>query len=141
MYCYLTETGAAVWSSAMVCYTVMSNVGTLTGSIIQVVLHDKAMSSPEEAHRLESAKQAECEATGPSHEEDAQQSEPSHEKEDAQLSAQEEESPRPPVCGIVGLKENPPFHSLLPALHTSSLGSTDMEISSNDQSLEAGRTL
>ena len=87
----------------MVCYTIMSNIGTPTGSIIQVVLYDEGTCIPKEAQELESASHPESEAT-----------EPSNEEEGTQQQAQEAETPKPPVCGIQLMSDNSHSHSLFP---------------------------
>ena len=112
----------------LVCYTIMSNIGTPTGSIIQVVLHNEGTCIPKQPHELESASLPESETTDPSTEE-----------EGTQQQAQEAETPRPPFCGIQRMSDNSHSHSLFSPMHSSSLGSADMEISCNDESIEAGR--
>ena len=106
----------------------MSNIGTPTGNIIQVVLHDEGTCVPNEQHELESASLSVSVTTDPSNEE-----------EGTQQQAKEAETPRPPVRGKQRNRDNSHSHSLLSPMQSSSLGSMDMELSCNDESIEAGR--
>ena len=121
------------------------------GKIIQVVLHDEATNQAEgtrqPAHQVEGARQPAHQTEGarqPTHEaEGARQ--PAHQAEGARQLAHEAEGARQlthQAADITVLSDSisatSPLGPVSPLMGSFSLGSTDMDISSNDSSLETG---
>ena len=106
----------------------MSNADTPIGRIIQVVLHDEATNQLEETHQTEGVRQ------------------PAHKAEGARQPAHEAEGARQPAHDAVdvtvlsdSISASSPLGPVSPLIDSFSLGSTDMDISCIDMSLETGK--